>query len=295
MKYTLLTGLLLFILSAKAQTSFKECGVSGSVTLFNQQQQQWIFSDSTDAMKGSLPASTFKIINLLIALETGVIRSEQDTVRWPGYTDTAFYGYRPDIYKDMTVQEAFEVSAGWVFMELAKRIGRERYLYYLKACGYGNLNLSEKGTDFWDIGPMHITPVGQINFLRAVYEESLPFSPENYAVLKKLMITHRTSAYTIRSKTGWTKVDGRDIGWWVGYLTRGDKVWFFATRITKSRTDDRPGFGKCRINITFRALEAIHAISPASGSTRYIPVPPTHTLQTRHFYLPTNTPLLPSG
>ncbi|MFC3197609.1 hypothetical protein ACFOET_08300 [Parapedobacter deserti] len=35
----------------------------------------------------------------------------------------------------MTIKEAFEVSAGRVFMELAKKIGREKYLHYLEACG----------------------------------------------------------------------------------------------------------------------------------------------------------------
>ena len=74
----------------------------------------------------TLPASTFKIINLLIALETKTISSEKEIVKWVGSTDTLKYGYRPEIYHDMTVSEAFEVSAGWVFVELAKKIGKKK-------------------------------------------------------------------------------------------------------------------------------------------------------------------------
>lgn len=84
-------------------------------------------SDTTDIKQGCLPASTFKIINLLIALETKTIANENEIVKWIGKVDTVKYGYRPEIYRDMTVKEAFEVSAGWVFIELAKKIGRENY------------------------------------------------------------------------------------------------------------------------------------------------------------------------
>ena len=64
----------------------------------------------------TLPASTFKIINTLIALETGVIADENEIVKWPGKTDTVKYGYRPDIYHDMSLKEAFKRSAGWVYV-----------------------------------------------------------------------------------------------------------------------------------------------------------------------------------
>nr|WP_265714840.1 MULTISPECIES: hypothetical protein [Sphingobacterium] len=49
---------------------------------------------------------------MLIALETGTIKDENEIMKWPGKTDTVKYGYRPDIYRDITVKEAFEVSAG---------------------------------------------------------------------------------------------------------------------------------------------------------------------------------------
>ena len=76
-------------------------------------------SDSTESSLQKVPASTFKIINLLIALETGVISDELNTVKWIGEINENLYMHRPSTYKDMTVKEAFEVSAGWVFMEIS--------------------------------------------------------------------------------------------------------------------------------------------------------------------------------
>lgn len=237
-----------------------DCKLTGSVTVYDHSRQHFTYTDSVDAFKEAQPASTFKIINLLIALETGVIKDEMTVVKWPGKTDTTLYGYRPDIYKDMTVKEAFEVSAGWVFIELAKKIGRKKYAQYLKASDYGNQDLSEKGDDFWNFGNFKISPVGQIRFLTKVYEGKTPFSQRNIAILKRVMITEQTAQYTIRSKTGWTRIDGKDIGWWTGYVEREGKAYFFATRLVKDRAAYNPDFGQCRKELTKKVLRELRII-----------------------------------
>ena len=71
--------------------------------------------------KETLPASTFKIINLLIALETKSIVDENEIVQLTESTDTVKYGYIPQIHHEMSVKETFNVSVGWVFIELAKK------------------------------------------------------------------------------------------------------------------------------------------------------------------------------
>lgn len=244
---------------ADLQQPFRDCGYAGSISIFDDKQGKWITSDSSDSMVQTVPASTFKVINLLIALETGVIASELDTVHWIGTIDTTLYGYRPSTYKDMTVKEAFEVSAGWVFMELAKKVGRERYLRYLRSIGYGNAEVSDEA-DFWNFGPLKISPRNQVELLVKAYDGVLPFSRRNLDILKRVMVTEQTGDYTIRSKTGWGNQDGKDIGWWVGYVERTDNVYFFATRITKDRNTPNGNFMKCRIDITKQVLQALGAL-----------------------------------
>lgn len=237
----------------------QDCTLTGgSVTVYDHSQQRWIYTDSANAFKESQPASTFKIINLLIALETGVIKDEMAVVKWPGKTDTALYGYRPGIYKDITVKEAFEVSAGWAFIELAKKVGRKQYARYLKASAYGNQDLSEKGDDFWNFGNFKISPVNQIQFLTKVYEGKAPFSQRNTDILKRVMITEQKAQYTIRSKTGWTRIEGKDIGWWTGYVEREGKAYFFATRLERPR--DNFGNWPCRKEITYKVLRELKII-----------------------------------
>lgn len=168
------------------------CGVDGTIAILDYKRQQWFVPDTVKSRQPTLPASTFKVINMLIALETNTIKDENQIVQWPGSTDTVKYGYRPEIYHDISVKEAFEVSAGWAFIELAKKIGRDAYRKYLTECGYGNVDLSEQDADFWNFGPMGISPVNQVAFLAKLYEGKLPFSKRNMDVVKRVMVTETT-------------------------------------------------------------------------------------------------------
>lgn len=243
------------LLRADLKHYFDSCNVAGSVVIFDNNKQQWILSDTVDSKTETLPASTFKIINLLIALETKTISDENDIIKWTGSTDTVKYGYRPEIYRDMTIKEAFELSTVWVFEELAKKIGRENYEKYLKSSHYGNQNLSQKDTDFWNFGAFAISPVNQVEFIKNLYDGKLPFSRSNIDIVKRVMITMQHEDYTIRAKTGWTSEDNISIGWWVGYVENRKGVFFFATRLLQDKKLSRPGFASCRKDITKSVLK----------------------------------------
>lgn len=239
---------------------FDDCNVDGAIAMYDNKNHKWILSDTVATKKETLPASTFKIINLLIALETKTIASENDIVKWPGSTDTIKYDYRPNIYHDITVKEAFEVSAGWAFIELAKKIGKDNYKKYLSLCHYGNVNLSQTDPDFWNFGAFGISPINQVEFLRNLYEEKLPFSKRNIDIVKKVMITEQNDDYTIYSKTGWTRENNINTGWWVGYIENKNGTYFFATRLLQDRKLNASNFGNCRKEITKSVFKDLNII-----------------------------------
>lgn len=261
MKFILLSMLLISPHFIRAQIDFQkffdECNIPGSITLYDYQNKKWLFSDSIDSQKATLPASTFKIMNTLIALETKVVADEKELIKWHGNQDTAKYGYRPNIYHDMSMQEAFRLSAGWAYVELAKKIGKPRYKKYLSKARYGNGDLSIEEADFWNFGNFAITPYNQIEILISIYEETLPFSKRGFQILKNIMLVEQNENYTLRAKTGWTRDKGKDTGWWVGYIEKGNEVYFFATRLIKDRKEKASNFGKCRIEITKNILRAL--------------------------------------
>ncbi|PRD44585.1 penicillin-binding transpeptidase domain-containing protein [Sphingobacterium haloxyli] len=243
-----------------AQRYFEDCGVEGTVLVYDTSRDKLFASDVASIYGPSLPASTFKIINSLIALETGIIPDEHYIVKWPGVTDTIKYGYRPDIYNDMTVEEAFRTSAVWVFLELAHRIGKHNYEKYLTLCGYGDPSAIAERSDFWNFGKFELTPFAQLTFLKRLQQGSLPFSKRNMDIVKKIMKTEVSGSYTLFSKTGWTRENGINTGWWVGFIEKEKGAYIFVSRLLQNRKNNRHDFGSCRIAISKAILKELEII-----------------------------------
>lgn len=239
---------------------FDKFSLCGSTTIFDYNNKKWFFTDSIDAQIQTLPASTFKIINSLIALEEKVIQDENEVLKWNGVKRSLFGKEIPQWYKDTDLKTAYENSTIWFYVRMAERIGRNKYFEYLKESKYGNLNFSEKGTDFWNYGDFKISPKNQIEFLVQLYENKVSFSQKTINTVKEIMISENIDGYIFRDKTGWTRKDGIDIGWWVGYVETPDNIFFFATRIKKEVSNINPDFSKARKEITKAILKGLNAI-----------------------------------
>ena len=119
----------------------------------------------------------------------------------------------------------------------------------------------KKEADFWNFGPLGISPVEQVKLLKNVYDGKLPFSKRNIDILKRVMITEQNPSGTIHAKTGWTMAGGINTGWWVGYLRKKDKVYFFATQLLQDRKNNRADFSRCRKDITRAVLRDLQLIN----------------------------------
>ena len=254
---------LLLLISVKAfgqvdfQKPFQNCGLQGSITVYDYKNKKWTFSDKADAKRETLPASTFKIINSLIALDSGAVKDEHEVLKWDG-TKRSVEAWNADT--DM--ENAFKNSTVWFYVEMAKRVGHDKYKGFLKKSRYGNgkIDNGAENGDFWNVGDFGVTPENQIKFLKAFYDEKLPFSKRSFEIVKRIMINETTDDYTLRAKTGWTTFGGTDTGWFVGYVTRKDNTYFFATRIHKKRETDNPRFSECRKEITRKVLQQMNII-----------------------------------
>ncbi|MCD8260454.1 MAG: class D beta-lactamase, partial [Bacteroides sp.] len=168
------------------------------------------------------PASTFKIPNTLIALETGVVTPET-IFKWEEEKRTF-----PMWEKDMNLQEAFNLSCVPVYQEMARRIGTERMQEYIRLFNYGEMNIDEQNHDiFWLEGTSAITMFQQIWFLRKLYKEELPVSRETMRLTREIMVQEEKEKYRLSAKTGTNRYDGKEYGWYVGYLEKDSGVYFF--------------------------------------------------------------------
>ncbi|MFN3611067.1 OXA-198 family carbapenem-hydrolyzing class D beta-lactamase [Tepidimonas sp.] len=192
-------------------------------------------------------ASTFKIMNTLIAVEENAISGKDEVLKWDGN----IYDF-PDWNHDQTLESAFKVSCVWCFQEFARRVGAEKYRGYLRKTAYGELREPFDETTFWLDGSLQISAIEQINFLKKVYLRTLPFSAHSYETLRQVMLVEQTPSYTMWAKTGWATRVKPQVGWYVGYIETPQDVWFFATNIEVRDKQDLP----LRQQLTRDALKA---------------------------------------
>lgn len=226
---------------------FRAAGVEGTIVITSLGGKETYVSNKARSEERFTPASTFKIPNTLIALQEGAVSNEKEVIKWDG-KDKGFDSWN----KDQTLETALPASCVWFYQELAKRVGNEKYVNWLSKLGYGNRMTGPDVTKFWLEGELKISPKEQIDFLKRLYEERLPFRKEHMRLLKKLMIVEEKPDYTIRAKTGWAMRIKPQQGWYAGYIETGGRVWFFATNIEISKKGDE----MFRKEITMEALEA---------------------------------------
>jgi beta-lactamase class D len=230
--------------------------VEGSVLIFDPQKQWYYSNDFKWAETGKLPASTFKIPNSIIALESGVVKDHTTLFKWKGEKR------RLAVWeKDMNFREAFHLSCVPCYQEIARKIGSKRMQAFLKKFEYGNMVVDSNTIDvFWLEGDSKISQFQQIDFLKRFYDSKLPISPRTEKIMKELMVIDSTVSYTISGKTGWSIRNGNNNGWFVGYIEKGPSVWFFATNVEAREKFNMEMFPMIRKEITMNALKVLKII-----------------------------------
>lgn len=191
------------------------------------------------------PASTYKVVNALVALESGVAPDTGFLLRWDG-VHRDFPGWD----SDLTLEQAFRVSCVWYFVELGRLNGRERLGAAMKALAYGNADAS--GSDqFWLDGPLRISADEQMRFLGRLARGEVPFSPRTLGLMRQIMLLDQgqdgRGEWKLYGKSGMAVHGGvpgdpRDltpVGWLVGYVERGGESIPFALNLSPRPGDPR--------------------------------------------------------
>jgi beta-lactamase class D len=235
---------------------FKEAGVDGAFVLMDLKTGTTTVFNQTRSEKRYLPASTFKIMNTLIALESKSISSIDEVFKWDG-TGRSYEAWN----KDLSVREAFRVSAVWVYQEMARRTGRETIEQWMVNCSYGNMKTGPEIDRFWLDGETAISAIEQVGFLMKLYKKELPFSIQVQEQVKELMLTDSAGSKRFYAKTGWAARVEHQIGWYVGFVEDGNNVWIFALNIDINKPEDT----RYRIEITRDILNSEDIFPKESG------------------------------
>ncbi|WP_442266633.1 class D beta-lactamase [Tenacibaculum sp. ZS6-P6] len=228
--------------------------LKGSILVYDVHKKRYFSNDFNWAKTGKLPASTYKIPNSIIALELGIVDNDSTLLKWNG---------NPRRFKlwqqDLTFKKAFHYSCVPCYQEIARKIGVKRMQNYLAKLDYGDIKFDSTTIDnFWLQGNSKITQYEQINFLRRFYNTELPINKRTNSIMKKMMVINDNEVYKLSGKTGWSIVDEKSNGWFVGFVEQKDNVIFFATNVEPSPEFDMSLFPKSRKKITMEALKSLN-------------------------------------
>jgi len=200
------------------------------------------------------PASTFKIPNSLIALETRKVSSIHDTIRYNGIEKPIESWNR-----DHDLQSAFKNSVVWYYQDIAVRIGDTLMKVWLeKMEDYGTMVRAGRIDNFWLDGSLVISAEQQVKFLEKLYKNTLPFSKANMDTVKQFMLFEDTPNYKLYGKTGAS--DKSKLGWFVGWVEKNDEAFIFATNISTSDTLNISFLGS-RVTLTKKLLNKLRVIN----------------------------------
>ncbi|MFA7331625.1 MAG: class D beta-lactamase [Candidatus Delongbacteria bacterium] len=232
---------------------FRAAGVTGTLVMQELESGHWLASDTVRARERRLPASTFKIPNSLIALETGVLRDERQVLPWDGVTHP-IAGWN----RDHTLRSALSVSSVPVYQDFARRIGESRLRLWLDSLDYGNADCGGGVDHFWLDGALAISPVEQVRFLARLARLELPLSERSQRILREALIVEATPDYVLHAKTGWAARIEPGHGWWVGWLEREGRTLVFALNLDLRGEADLP----LRQELVRRALAGLGELPP---------------------------------
>ena len=211
---------------------FDQAGVDGSIVVLDQRagKQQYLLHAAERAARRYSPASTFKVPHALFALDAGVVRDEFQVIKWDGEKR-----WLDAWNRDQDLRSSMRNSVVWVYQQFARDIGEQREREYLEKINYGNADPSGGVDSFWLNGVLQISALEQIEFLRKLYYNELPFKLDHQRLVKDLMINEAGNEWTrewiLRAKTGWGTSTDPGIGWWVGWVEWPEGPVFFALNI----------------------------------------------------------------
>jgi len=230
---------------------FDAKNVQGCFTMLNNTDGKvTVYNMELDTMRMT-PASTFKMANALIGLQTGIVTDENMLIKWDGITRD-----NKDWNKDLSLKEAFKVSSVPYFQELARRIGKDTMQRWIDSLAYGNKNIQGPIDSFWLNNQLKISPDEQLGFLKKLYFDQLPFRKTVHQTVRDMMLQEDNTLYKLSYKTGWGVDENKNnIGWVAGWIEENRHVYFFVTLVKSP--DSTIDMKNVRISITMDILKEL--------------------------------------
>jgi beta-lactamase class D len=209
------------------------------------------------------PCSSFKIAAALMAYEKGVLKSEDDVIKWDGVQRE-----RPELNQDQTPASWMRNSAKWVTEWIMPQIGLEQIQKFLDSFSYGNKDFSGGLKDAWQTTSLKISAYEQLAFISKLWKNKLPLSKHTFDMTKKAIFIKRLGKESdLYGKTGTGCLQGHScmehpdkmLGWFVGILHNGQKEYAIVGNASDLTAQGPPAGPRMRATV-IRMLEHVGVI-----------------------------------
>ena len=244
------------IIKPEFQSIIDSSDVKGSILIYDLNKDIYYSNDFEWSNKGNLPASTFKIANSIIGLETGVIENDSVIFKWDGGKK-----WLKNWEQDLILRDAFQFSCVHCYQEVARKVGSKRMNDYVSKLNYGNLEIDSTNIDkFWLEGESRISQMQQIDFLKRLYNFELPISKRTESIMRNIMLIEETDQYKLSGKSGLSNNNGEYNGWFVGFVEFKNNTYLFATNLEPKKEFDFDSFIKKRLDLTLLGLRKLNVL-----------------------------------
>lgn len=227
-KWIILT---LFILFSKGVFSSEE-----SFILLDPVTEEVILQLGSQLDKRWSPASTFKIALSLMGYNSGILKDEETPI-WP--FQEGYVSYRESWKSAQTPRSWMKNSCVWYSQILARELGMDQIQTYLSFFEYGNQDMSGGLKSAWLGSSLKISPLEQVHLIQRMVQKSLPIQSRAIEMTKALLfIEELEDSWKLFGKRGLTSSD-EEIGWFVGWIEKGDCFFPFAYHIHGQEVEGR--------------------------------------------------------
>jgi len=197
-----------------------------SFLLVNAHTNETFVKVGSDIKRQVTPCCTFNIALSLMGFDSGIFQNQEEPV-WDfqvGYVDdieTWRAPHNPELW--------IKNSCVWYSQLLAEMLGTDRVQNYLEILDYGNKDLSGGIDSFWLGSTLKIAPYQQIKLLQKILFGDLPFSSNSIEKAKSLFFREELAfGWKLFGKTGYGTDGDQKVGWFVGWMERGDDLYIFS-------------------------------------------------------------------
>jgi len=235
---------------------FKERKLHGTFVLYDVSGNRLIGYNRTRGQIRYIPDTTFDIPNSLIGFAAGSVANVEQILPYGGGKQP-FKAWE----QDMSLRNANKISNNAVFQEMARRTGLAPMRNGVTALQYGNERVGNFVDKFWLEGPLKISAFEQVDFLARFGQLKLPLSRFSLLSVRAILFLEYGDNWALYGKTGWASNYKPGIGWWVGWMQKGEDIYAFALNVDMPDASDesrRVEFGKACLK-ALGVLPADHA------------------------------------